>query len=179
MTRRGDRRRATDNVDLSGDEHAWWAGNGNRRRPAGPPAGVPERRVPERRVPERRKETVTVGAPTESAAASPAPSAQAAPTPSGNWLTDDRPLDHDPWHRSTAPSVAEAYRVLGIDWEASWAEVTTEFRSLAACWHPDRLVNAEPAVQAEGQRRMSDYNRAYNDLRRILRPTSRRELFAD
>lgn len=108
-----------------------------------------------------------------------APMAQGDAAPSGNWLSDERPVEHDPWNRSTAPSVAAAYRVLGIDWEASWAEVTTEFRSLAACWHPDRLVNTEPAVQAEGQRRMSEYNRAYNDLRRILRPTSRRDLFAD
>jgi len=161
MTRRGERRRASDNVDLSGAEHAWWAGNGPQRRPAGPPPGITERRL----------ETVPAGPP-------PEPSLQPS-RGSGSWLNDERTTDHDPWRRSTAPTVAEAYRVLGIDWEASWAEVTTEFRSLAACWHPDRLVNAEPAVQAEGQRRMSEYNRAYNDLRRVLRPASRRDLFVD
>lgn len=166
MAWRGQRRRATDNVDLSGTEHAWWAGNATQRRAAGPPLGVPE----------RRRETVPA-APVPQ----PALTAQLAhdPSPSGNWLNDERPVDHDPWSRSTAPSVAEAYRVLGIDWEASWAEVTAEYRSLAACWHPDRLAGADPAVQAEAQRRMSEFNRAYNDLRRVLRPTSHRELFTD
>ena len=94
--------------------------------------------------------------------------------------TMDRP-DHgdDPWRRSTSSSVTEAYQALGIDWEATWAEVTAEFRMQAACWHPDRLATADPAVQAEGQRRMSELNRAYDDLRRILRPSNHRELFAD
>lgn len=167
MAWRGQRRRETDNVDLSGTEHAWWAGNGTQRRVAGPPPGITERRretVPPAPVPE----PAMIGS-----------TAQPAPAPSGSWLTGDRPAEQDPWNRSNAPSVAEAYRVLGIDWEASWAEVTAEYRSLAACWHPDRLVSADPAVQAEGQRRMSEYNRAYNDLRRVLRPTSHRELFAD
>lgn len=84
--------------------------------------------------------------------------------------------------RGTAPrlpSIVEAHRALGIDWETSWAEVTAAYRSLAACWHPDHLVHADPAVQAEAHRRMSEFNRAYNDLRRVLRPASRREHFSD
>ena len=82
----------------------------------------------------------------------------------------------DPWHRSTSPQVLTAYRTLGIDWEASWDEVVEVFRDHAALWHPDRLAGTDPLVQAEGQRRMSEMNRAYAELKRILRP-SRRELF--
>ncbi|MCB9373582.1 MAG: hypothetical protein H6518_12530 [Microthrixaceae bacterium] len=85
------------------------------------------------------------------------------------------PVD-DPWHRSTSPQARSAYRALGIDWEASWDEVVEVFREQAALWHPDRLAAADPLVQAEGQRRMSDLTRAYRQLQRLLRPVHR-ELF--
>ena len=84
--------------------------------------------------------------------------------------------NNDTRHRSTSPQVLTAYRTLGIDWEASWDEVVEVFRDHAALWHPDRLAGTDPLVQAEGQRRMSEMNRAYAELKRILRP-SRRELF--
>ena len=90
-------------------------------------------------------------------------------------VADTEPVD-DPWHRSTSPEALAAYRALGIDWEATWDEVVEVFRDHAALWHPDRLAGTDPLVQAEGQRRMSEMNRAYAELRRMLRP-SRRELF--
>ena len=77
---------------------------------------------------------------------------------------------------SQSPDAARAYRVLGIDWEAGWEEVVSTYRELARFWHPDRLAEAAPEVQAEGQRRMSAYNDAYDELRRLLAP-SKRSLF--
>lgn len=151
-------------MDLSGSEHAWWTGArpqgfaGARVSsppvgpPPGPPPGIPERRA---------------SAPPPTPPSTPAPPSGPAGTAPGR----------DPWQRSTSPQVTSAYRTLGIDWEASWEEVATQFRALAERWHPDRLAGADPAVQAEGQRRMSEFNRAYGELRRILRP-SRRDLFS-
>src|SRR5215212_9073409 len=43
---------------------------------------------------------------------------------------------------SQSPDATRAYRVLGIDWEASWDEVVTAYRNLARRWHPDRLAEA-------------------------------------
>ena len=82
----------------------------------------------------------------------------------------------DPWQRSTSSQVTDAYRVLGIDWDATWDEVVSVYRSLAARWHPDHLAEADATVQAEGQRRMSEFNLAYGELRSLLRP-ARRNLF--
>jgi hypothetical protein len=137
--------------------------------------------MPERRAPELADWA------TPAASSPPPPPPPADTTGVAAWAgvataqaTMDPPIGgDDPWRRSTSTGVAEAYRVLGIDWEATWAEVTAEFRMQAACWHPDRLATAAPEVQQEGQRRMSELNRAYNDLRRALRPANHRELFAD
>ena len=77
---------------------------------------------------------------------------------------------------SQSPDATRAYAVLGIDWEASWDEVVTTYRDLARRWHPDRLADATPEVQAEGERRMSSFNAAYEELRKLLAP-SKRALF--
>lgn len=78
---------------------------------------------------------------------------------------------------STTPDAKQAYRALGIDWEASWDEVVEIYRDLARCWHPDRLADASPSVQEEGQRRMAAFNAAYRELRGLLAP-SKRTLFS-
>ena len=77
---------------------------------------------------------------------------------------------------STSPDAARAYQTLGIDGGASWDEVVATYRELARFWHPDRLAESPPAIQEEGQRRMSAFNAAYEDLRRLLAP-SKRTLF--
>ena len=94
----------------------------------------------------------------------------------------ERATDHDlmtsvptSWI-SQSPDATRAYRALGIDWEASWDEVVTTYRNLARRWHPDRLAEASPEVQAEGVRRMTDFNAAYDELRKLLAP-SKRALF--
>lgn len=193
------RRDRDDNADLSDEEYAWWTGRDRRKEAGTPPDGMPERRAVE-------VTTVAAPAPPPPPpppARAPAPAPEPAPpvvslpplvavTPEppatfpferdaagaseGADVGPERDPVADPWHRSTSPQALAAYRTLGIDWEASWDEVVEVFRDHAALWHPDRLAGTDPLVQAEGQRRMSEMNRAYAELRRMLRP-SRRELF--
>ena len=183
------RRGSDDNVDLSSAEHAWWAGGERRLVSAGPPPGIPERRA---EAPAGSPVTaravaagpVTAGPVTEGAVANPPPPVVVAP-PTPPLDPDDAAaaaaaaraaIDpaRDPWRRSTSPHALAAYRTLGIDWEANWDEVVAVFKEQAARWHPDRLAGADPQVQAEGERRMSEMTRAYRELQRILRPQHRK-----
>lgn len=185
------RRGSDDNVDLSSAEHAWWAGGERRLVSAGPPPGIPERRA---EAPAGSPVTtgavaagpVNAGPVTEGAATNPPPPVVVSP-PTPPLDPDDAAaaaaaaraaLDpsRDPWRRSTSPNALAAYRALGIDWEANWDEVAAVFKQQAARWHPDRIATADPQVQAEGERRMAEMTRAYQELQRILRP-KHRQLF--
>lgn len=189
------RRGGDDNVDLSGAEHAWWAGGERRTVSIGPPTGTPERRadgpatipatVPTP-LPTAMPAMAGAGAPAGSTLPSPAgprvaappvpprdPAAVAAAAAAARATLDP---SNDPWRRSTSPGALAAYRALGIDWEANWDEVVTVFQEQAARWHPDRLARADAQVRAEGERRMGELTRAYHELERILRP-KRRQLF--
>lgn len=195
------RDRGTDNVDLSSEEHAWWVGGDRRRLSQGPPPGLPERRLdpaataaapppppppPPPPLPPPPPPTPGPSPPVTTAPSAPPtvfPFERGCPPGGaldpGHSREAGRSLDpgRDPWHRSTSPQALAAYRTLGIDWDATWDEVVAVFRDQAAVWHPDRLAGADPSVQAEGQRRMSEMTRAYRELQRMLRP-SRRELFS-
>ncbi len=189
------RDRGTDNVDLSSEEHAWWVGGDRRRLSQGPPPGLPERRQdpaataaappPPPPPPPPPLPPPPPPTPGPSPPVTTAPSAPPTVFPFERGCLPGRSLDpgpsldpaRDPWHRSTSPQALAAYRTLGIDWDATWDEVVAVFRDQAAVWHPDRLAGADPSVQAEGQRRMSEMTRAYRELQRMLRP-SRRELFS-
>lgn len=156
-----------DTVDLSEDQHAWWASG----RVQSAPGLGPE---------------PTVGSPDTSAA----PLEDPAP-----WVyTDvfaadvdgaiDREFgdadgngdeDRGAGGRDLAEVFAEesAYRTLGLEPDATWDDVVTAHRRLAKRHHPDRLVGADEHLRAEGEQLMIEANAAYETLRRRLRPHSR------
>lgn len=155
-----------DTVDLSEDEHAWWASGRVQSAPGLAP------------------EPPTVEAPS----ATPGPAEDPAP-----WVytdvfaadvdgaidrefgeghgADDRVADA----RDLAEVFAEesAYRALGLEPDATWDDVVTAHRRMAKRYHPDRLVGAEEHLRAEGEQLMIEANAAYETLRRRLRPHNR------
>ena len=54
------------------------------------------------------------------------------------------------------------WEVLGVSPKATRAEITTAYRTLAYIFHPDRFIDAPPAVREEAQRRMVQLNKAYD-----------------
>lgn len=86
--------------------------------------------------------------------------------------------EHEQETRFDARDLAEifgeesAYRALGIEPGAPWADVVTNHRRLAKLYHPDRLLDADPITRAEGETKMRDANVAYETLRRWSRETA-------
>lgn len=58
------------------------------------------------------------------------------------------------------------YDVLGLSPQASDAEVTAAYRSLALIFHPDRFIDCSEDVRQEAERRMIRLNDAYAVLKR-------------
>lgn len=56
------------------------------------------------------------------------------------------------------------FAVLGVSPAATTAELRQAYRRLAKLWHPDRYVDASPALRAQAERRMRALTRAYAAL---------------
>jgi curved DNA-binding protein len=56
------------------------------------------------------------------------------------------------------------YDTLGVSREASDKEIRQAFRSLSMKYHPDKVMNAEPAEQEQAKVRMQEINAAYEIL---------------
>lgn len=67
------------------------------------------------------------------------------------------------WFRTTR---GEAYAVLGLERDASDAEIDLAYRRLMAQYHPDRMVGAAPDLLEQAQRKAADINRAYDRIRK-------------
>ena len=154
---------ATDNVDLSDGDHAWWANT----RVQHAPTFTPEQSDP--------------------------PAATAAAAEDTPWVyTDvfaadvdgaiDRELGADaadaagqgPGARNLADVLGEesAFRTLGLEPGAAWEDVVLAHRQMAQRFPPGRLIHAEDHEQAEGERKMIEANAAYETLRKLRRPHS-------
>lgn len=59
----------------------------------------------------------------------------------------------------------EPHEVLGVSPNASSAEVSEAYRTLAQIYHPDRYVGAPEDVRREAERRMKELNEAYKAAR--------------
>lgn len=148
-----------ENVDLSDREHAWWAA--------------------------RPRLTLTYGFDAEAVAdTGEAPDPE--PADQSSWQF--RPIfqadgaghieqeqEQEQETRFDARDLAEifgeeaAYRALGLEPGAPWADAVTNHRRLAKLYHPDRLLDADPTTRAEGEAKMRDANVAYETLRRWSR----------
>jgi DnaJ-class molecular chaperone len=132
-----------DSVDLSGEEHSWWA---DREDLAG---GVPAGGQGSSR---------NKGRP------------RAQPTdPKHSTFEDyftpeslfEMPVDDDRKGPSEDP-----YGTLGLPETASWEQITAAHRRLAMQHHPDRLGDTSNDHRAKSERLIRDLNIAYTELRR-------------
>lgn len=148
--------KASDAVDLSESEHAWWA-SGRVQHAYGlttesPPAPVPD-------APEFEPWTFT-----DVFAANIDGEIDHAGAPDGQADTARPPGDT----RDLAEVFLEesSYRALGLPPGASWDEVVQAHRAVAKRFHPDRLIHADEATREQGEEQMRAANAAYEHLRK-------------
>lgn len=142
---------ATDSVDLSENEHAWWA---NSRVQHAYGMGTEAPAAPEAAAPEFEPWTFDdvfaanvdgeVGRDDATEAAGP---------------SDSRDLAQVFLEESS-------YRVLGLEVGATWDEVVLAHRRIAKRFHPDRLIHADDATRSEGEEQMRNANAAYEHLQK-------------
>ncbi|MFC4726735.1 J domain-containing protein [Coralloluteibacterium thermophilus] len=72
------------------------------------------------------------------------------------------------WFRLSRPR-DEHYRVLGVSPDASDAEVERAYRRLMSQYHPDRVADAAPELQARAGERARAINAAYEAIQKQRR----------
>lgn len=166
-----DDRSASDAVDLSESEHAWWAtGRVQHTYGFGPEGSPPV-----------ESETGTPGAPDEF---EPWTFDDVFSTTEADFTTKvddgaggygvpdgpDGPVDSfDPRDLAEVFVEEAAYRTLGLEPGATWDDVALAHRKIAKRFHPDRLIHADDADRAEGEEQMRAANAAYEELRKRQR----------
>lgn len=58
----------------------------------------------------------------------------------------------------------DPYTVLGVDRNASAAEIRQAYRRLAAQYHPDKVAHLGPELQELAERRFKEIQKAYQEL---------------
>mgnify|MGYP001344366981 CR=1 FL=1 len=71
--------------------------------------------------------------------------------------------------RPPRSDVDDAYRVLGIEPEASEDEVDRAYRQLMGKYHPDRVAGAAEEIRALAEERARAINAAYDRIRDLRR----------
>ncbi len=74
---------------------------------------------------------------------------------------DDESHDHDTARTDGAEREPDYYAALGLQPDATAAEIHHAFRRLAKLWHPDRYTTAPAELRASAERRMRALTRAY------------------
>jgi len=135
--RADDKAAKDDNVNLGGEEHAWWAGReelDSNKRPSGHSKHKPV-------VEETKRNTFEEYFSTESLF---------------DWTGADESIFDE----------TDPYVVLGLPPSASWDEISAAHRRLAKLHHPDRQVNPTDEERETSDRRIRELNIAYMELRR-------------
>lgn len=74
------------------------------------------------------------------------------------------------WFGNRAPAVGKSpYEELGVDPDASDADVERAFRRLISQYHPDRVAGAAPDLREQAERRASAINAAYEKIQKQRR----------
>lgn len=153
---------ATDSVDLSDGDHAWWANTRVQHTPTFTPDA-----------PEAADAPVADPAGEQPWAFTDVFAADvdgAIDREFGEEASDDGEADA----RNLAEVFVEesAFRTLGLEPGAAWEDVVLAHRKMAKRFHPDRLIHAEDHERREGEQKMIEANAAYETLRKLHRPHS-------
>ena len=68
------------------------------------------------------------------------------------------------WFRSPRDN---PYRVLGLDAEASQAEIDLAYRRLMSQYHPDRFAGAAPELRRQAETKARALNAAYDRIQQL------------
>ncbi|HWB86774.1 MAG TPA: DUF4236 domain-containing protein [Bryobacteraceae bacterium] len=69
--------------------------------------------------------------------------------------------------RDLAGATQEAFRVLGLNADASLADISAAYRHLAQMYHPDKVAGLAPEFRLLADNRMKEINAAYEALKRL------------
>ncbi len=154
---------ATDNVDLSDGDHAWWANSRVQHAPTFAPEHEPGAGA-----------GIASGPTDESAWAFTDVFAAdvdgAIDREFGAASTHESDAGTDPRTLAEVFMEETAFRTLGLEPGAPWEDIVLAHRQMAKRFHPDRLVHAEDHERAEGEQKMIEANAAYETLRKLHRP---------
>jgi DnaJ-domain-containing protein 1 len=125
-----------ESVDLSDEEHAWWAARDE---------------LETGRVPHGRKRRSTADEPTKSGFETYYSSESLF-----DWTGDEAGMIDE----------TDPYVVLGLPTSATWDQISSAHRRLAKLHHPDRLGDATPEERESSDERIRELNIAYMELRR-------------
>jgi len=132
-----------DNIDLSGDEHAWWADRDDLM------GGVPEGGQGSSRQKGRREDPV----------------AQEKHSGFEDYFSSES-LFRPPTAEDKRSPSEDPYGALGLKETATWEEITAVHRRLAKEHHPDHLADATSEQRVRSESFIRDLNIAYMELRR-------------
>lgn len=82
------------------------------------------------------------------------------------WLRDRRVAGRPPAGREAPPRGWDPYAVLGLEPGATADEVSRAYRTQMKRYHPDRVADLGPEMQAVAHRMALDIQRAYDELGR-------------
>ena len=156
---------ATDSVDLSDGDHAWWANSRVQYTPtftSDDAASTVDAAAPSPSDPEPWAYTDVFAADLDGAIGREFGGRARDAVDEG---ADDRNLAEVFMEES-------AFRALGLEPGAAWDDVVAAHRQMAKRFHPDRLIHAEDHERAEGEQKMIEANAAYETLRKLHRPHS-------
>ncbi|TVP57792.1 MAG: dynamin family protein [Nodularia sp. (in: Bacteria)] len=77
--------------------------------------------------------------------------------------TQNKQSSNPPKNQAEKDKIARAYRILGLQPTASFADVKKTYKTLVKKWHPDLFVN-QPQMQKKADNNMRLVNEAYNTL---------------
>ncbi|MFC1853923.1 DnaJ domain-containing protein [candidate division CSSED10-310 bacterium] len=80
--------------------------------------------------------------------------------------------DQQRQHRGKGATTPTVYEVLGVSPRAPQKEIKKKYRQLAKKYHPDRIQQLSPSLQAIAKKNMAEINQAYDQ---IENPTKRQE----
>jgi DnaJ-class molecular chaperone len=66
-----------------------------------------------------------------------------------------------------APDRSAPYRVLGLDSDATGAEIDQAYRRLMSQYHPDKVAGAAPELREQAEKKAREINAAYDRIQTL------------
>jgi preprotein translocase subunit Sec63 len=80
------------------------------------------------------------------------------------------PVNNKPAEKNTSDSAADLFRIFDLPDTASMDDVENAYRKKISEYHPDKVANAAPEIQALAEKRAREIYAAYEAIQKIRNP---------